>query len=193
MKKFNQISLAIIVAILSTACSRSGDIPEVKQNVSASSKTEETVYNDVKKLNFFNSGSLMATTQVYVLFDPQCPHCGALWKEVKDIKGVNFRWIPVAFMKPQSLEQGAMFLSSNDPAQAMNTHEELMDKKTGGIITSNIKPEYRDQVKINTEYWKQNFESVPTLVFKNNKTQKHTILLGGLTREKLVEALGLNL
>lgn len=192
MKKFNQISLAIMVAVLSAACSKQGETLDVKQNLTISSKTEESIYNDVKNLNYFNSGSLMATTQVYVLFDPQCPHCGALWKEVKEIKGVNFKWIPVAFMKPQSLEQGAMFLSSNDPSQDMNTHEELMDKKTGGIITSNIKSEYRDKVKTNTEYWKKTFESVPTIVFKNNKTQKYTILLGGLPREKLIEAIGLN-
>lgn len=192
MKKFNQISLAILVAVLSTACSKSGDTPVAKQSASVSVGKEEKIYNEVKNLNFFNSGSLMAATQVYVLFDPQCPHCGALWKEVKGIKGVNFKWIPVAFMKSQSLEQGAMFLSSSDPTQDMNSHEELMDKKTGGIIASNIKPQNRDKVKINTEYWKQNFESVPTLVFQHSQTKKYTVLAGGLPKEQLIKAFGLN-
>src|SRR5690606_34012271 len=28
----------------------------------------------------FNVGSMMSTRTAYVFFDPQCPHCAALWK-----------------------------------------------------------------------------------------------------------------
>ena len=37
-------------------------------------------------------------SQIFVMFDPQCPHCTKLWSETKAIKK-NFYWIPVSVIR----------------------------------------------------------------------------------------------
>ncbi|MDO9195767.1 MAG: DsbC family protein, partial [Rhodoferax sp.] len=47
----------------------------------------------------FTVGSMMSAHAVYVLFDPQCPHCGHLWEASVPLHSkVKFVWIPVAIM-----------------------------------------------------------------------------------------------
>ena len=45
----------------------------------------------------FTVGSPMSARTVYVFFDAQCSHCGALWYAAKPLKSqAKFVWIPVA-------------------------------------------------------------------------------------------------
>ena len=72
----------------------------------------------------FTVGAMMAANPVYVLFDPQCPHCGHLWNASIPLHGkAKFVWIPVTLMNAKSGPQGATLLAAADPASAMAQHE----------------------------------------------------------------------
>ena len=54
----------------------------------------------------------MATRVIYVFFDPQCPHCAALWENIKPLKSqVRLVWIPVGLIGEKSVAQGAAILA----------------------------------------------------------------------------------
>lgn len=83
----------------------------------------------------FTVGKADAPQTVYVLFDPQCSHCGMVWRDSQSLLPsgrVKFVWIPVA-LRQKSILQGAAILASSNPAQTMAAHEELLMSNKGGI------------------------------------------------------------
>jgi thiol:disulfide interchange protein DsbG len=142
----------------------------------------------------FTVGNMMAVRQVYVFFDPQCPHCGHLWEAAKPLANqVRMVWMPVGFISPKSTPQGAALLASTDPFTAMSAHEAgLLSGKGGMIPPDNLPAELTDKVKANTKLWQQlGGESVPTLVFKNPVTGEPTKFAGSMDTENLKKMLGI--
>ena len=117
----------------------------------------------------FTAGQAMSARTVYVFFDAQCPHCGALWYAAKPLKSqAKFVWIPIRLLKDDSATQGAAILAAKDPSQAMDDHEASMMDKKGGIKPEGDVSAQRAIIKKNTELFnKFGFASVPALVTKN--------------------------
>lgn len=116
----------------------------------------------------FTVGSPMSVKTVYVFFDAQCPHCGALWYFAKPIKSVKFVWMPVRFLNDTSLSQGATLLASKDPVAAMDEHEASMTEKKGGITAASNVDAQVAAVKKNTALMTSyGFASIPTIIAKN--------------------------
>ena len=70
----------------------------------------------------FVAGSLLSANTVYVMFDPQCPHCGHLWQQAQPLlKKVKFVWMPVSFINAKSTPQGA---APADRCQPGRSHEQ---------------------------------------------------------------------
>ncbi len=68
-------------------------------------------------------GPVNAAREVFVFFDPKCPHCAHFWQETQALRSdVKFTWLPVAFMGPGSATQGASLLAAGDPSAAMSAH-----------------------------------------------------------------------
>ena len=45
-----------------------------------------------------------------VFFDPNCPFCAHLWRELQPWQNrLRVRWIPVAFVRPDSLGMASAF------------------------------------------------------------------------------------
>lgn len=87
----------------------------------------------------FAVGRADAPQTVYVLFDPQCGHCGTLWRNSQKLPTadhVKFVWLPVAAIRRNSILQGATILASSDPIKTMSEHEELLRAKKGGITAT---------------------------------------------------------
>jgi thiol:disulfide interchange protein DsbG len=120
----------------------------------------------------FTFGQAMSARTVYVFFDAQCPHCGALWYAAQPLKAqAKFVWIPVRLLKDESATQGAAILASKDPVKAMDDHEASMMDHKGGIKPEGDISAQQAAVKKNTELFnKYAFSSVPTLVIKNSQT-----------------------
>ena len=141
----------------------------------------------------FSVGPAMAARTVYVFFDPQCPHCAALWMAAKPLKSqARFVWIPVGLLNPTSTTQGAALLAAADPATAMDQHEASMAAKQGGITPQGDIETQRAQVAANTALMNRyGFGGVPVIVGKHAATGALVVKEGALPTPELANALGL--
>lgn len=143
----------------------------------------------------FAVGSAMSARTVYVFFDAQCPHCGALWYAAKPLKSqARFVWIPVALMNAASTSQGAALLAASDGTAAMDAHEASMLAKTGGISAANDIDAQKDAVKKNTELMNRfGFASIPVVVAINAQTGQLVKQEGSMPTTELARLLGLQI
>jgi thiol:disulfide interchange protein DsbG len=199
MKNFKWCSLLAIglSALLAlTGCDKSPQGAKQSPEASQASRVAASdVYEVVAAKSVgFSIGSMMATRVVYVMFDPQCPHCGRLWRTSKPLLGqIRMVWAPVRFAGEISERQGATLLASKDPVTDMDAHERSLDAKRGGLVPpAEIAPEHLAKVKTNTELMSQiGADTVPFLVFKNPTTGQPASFAGALDTEDLRKLLGL--
>jgi thiol:disulfide interchange protein DsbG len=142
----------------------------------------------------FTIGSMMATRVVYVMFDPQCPHCARLWRNAKPVLGqIRMVWAPVRFAGDLSWRQGAALLAAKDPLAEMDAHERSLDAKRGGLVPpADISSELLAKVTANTRLMPEiGADSVPFMVYKNPATGQSATFVGALETADLKKLLGL--
>lgn len=142
----------------------------------------------------FTVGAVMSANTVYVLFDPQCPHCGHLWEaSVPLLKKVKFVWLPVAIMGGKSTPQGAALLAAANPAELMAEHEKSVLAGTGGIAASaHVPAELEQAIQKNTQLFNSlGVDSVPYILARNTRTGQVVTHNGAMSTPALAEFLGL--
>jgi thiol:disulfide interchange protein DsbG len=162
---------------------QSCSIPAVQEpNIAAASKCAHG----------FDTGNLSSARQVYVFFDPQCPHCGAFWRETKSLeKDARFTWVPVSVLNRASLKQASAILSSTDPVQTMSEHEAKLLAGTGGLSAPDADPKLKAVIEANTKLLESfGATGVPFVMSLNNQTGKVYSNSGGMPSTKLAEVLG---
>lgn len=143
----------------------------------------------------FTVGALMGANAVYVLFDPQCPHCSHLWEAAMPLHSkVKFVWVPVALLGSKSLPQGAALLQAADPLGAMNAHEKSLLAGQGGMAASaSIPAEIEASIKANTALLDRlGADSVPYIVAKNARSGEVVTRAGAMETRPLAELLGVS-
>jgi len=140
----------------------------------------------------FSVGPAMSARTVYVFFDPQCPHCAALWEAAKPLKSqARFVWIPVRLLNKTSEEQGASLLAAPDPVKAMDEHEASMRAKGPGIQPGPATDAQRPAVTANTALMtRYGFASVPTVVATQAQTGALSTHEGSMSTAELARFLG---
>ena len=182
------LTLAAACALVLTACSQQ-DAPAKPATVAAAQSYDAVVAQG----KGFTVGALMSANAVYVLFDPQCPHCGHLWEASKPLlKKVKFIWIPVSIINGNSTPQGAALLSATNPMELMSTHETSILAGTGGLpTTAGASPDVEQAIKKNTLLFNSmGVESVPYIVAKNARTGQVITNNGAMSTAALAEFLG---
>lgn len=141
----------------------------------------------------FTVGSEMAVRRVFVFFDPQCPHCAALWQAAKPLKSqARFIWIPVGLLNAASTEQGATLLAAPDPVAAMDQHEASLLAKQGGITARTGVDAQKTQVASNTALMtRYGLGSVPVVISKHAVTGELVVKEGSMPTAMLAATLGL--
>lgn len=141
----------------------------------------------------FSVGVPMSARTAYVFFDPQCPHCTALWEAAKPLKNqIRFLWIPVGILNDSSTAQGATILAMPDPEAAMDAHEASMTAKSGGISASRDIDPSKVAVTQNTQLMTSfGFASIPTIVATNAQTGALITHEGSMSTAALASFLGL--
>jgi len=181
------------LALLS-ACSPSGSSPQA-QNPAATPITADQAYTTVAaEGKGFTVGALMAANAVYVLFDPQCPHCGHLWNASLPLQSkVKFVWLPVSLMGTKSLPQGAALMQASDPAQAMTAHEQALLAGRGGMSASaNVPEAVEASIRANTVLLQRlGCESVPFIVARHAQSGQVVTHAGALGTPELARLVGL--
>ena len=184
------VAVAISLALALAACSK----PETP--LAAITAPTPQAYDLVAAgAKGFTVGPLMSVNTVYVLFDPQCPHCGHLWAASQPLAGkVKFIWVPVAILNGNSAPQGAALLSAPNPVEAMNLHEAALLAGTGGTPARGGTPaDLEATIKKNTELFSSlKLESVPFLVARNQQTGQIVSHSGAMDTAALSQWLGVN-
>ncbi|HDR9103646.1 thioredoxin fold domain-containing protein [Paraburkholderia sp. A2RO-4L] len=141
----------------------------------------------------FNFGNPKSKHTMYVFFDPQCPHCGAFWKEVKLLeKDVHFVWVPVGILNDMSVKQGAALLSSTNPVAAMDGHEDRLLAHKGGMDVTSVDPKWVDVVNKNTRLLESfGAQGVP-YILATDASGKVYHNEGGMAAKLLAKTLGWN-
>ena len=143
----------------------------------------------------FTAGAMMSAQTAYVLFDAQCPHCGALWNASLPLqKKVKFVWIPVSLMNPKSTLQGAALLTAANPTELMTAHESALLAGSGGMMAdANPSAESQAAIKSNTQLFNSlGATSVPYIVTKNARTGAVVTNSGALQTPALAAFLGVD-
>ena len=185
------LPLAAIAVLNLAACSAKD---EASKPAAGSVKPEDSYALLAKEGRGFAVGALMSANAVYVMFDPQCPHCGHLWQQALPLhKKVKFVWMPVAFINATSTPQGAALLTASNPVEAMTAHEASILAGTGGTAaSSSIPDDVAASIKKNTELFnRMGVESVPYIVAKNASTGQVVTNAGAMDTAVLEKFLGL--
>ncbi|OIP16495.1 MAG: thiol:disulfide interchange protein [Comamonadaceae bacterium CG_4_9_14_3_um_filter_60_33] len=141
----------------------------------------------------FTVGALMSAQPVYVLFDPQCPHCGRLWQaSLPLLDKVKFVWIPISFNPTKSVPQGAALLTAANPVETMTAHEQSLLAGTGGLAASaDVPDDIKQAITTNTQLLTRlGVDSVPFLMGKHRKTGEIVTFNGAMETAALANLLG---
>lgn len=193
--RFRSLALLLSTALALTlaACSREDAAAPGAgaKDAIAPAQAYETVAAGAKG---FAVGQLMSANTVYVLFDPQCPHCGHLWQASQPLLGkVRFVWAPVAILGAKSLPQGAALMQAPNAAAAMAAHEQSLLAGQGGMSASaSVPAETEAAIKANTLLLDRlGAESVPFIVARNPRNGTVVTHAGSLDTPALADLLGL--
>jgi len=193
VKLLARLPLVLIAAVFALAACKESPAPAAADKPAAAPATPVSLETIVAEAKGFNVGSSMSTRVVYVFFDPQCPHCAALWQAAKPLKAqARFVWIPVSLLNDKSGPQGAVLLHAPDPVAAMDQHEASLSSKQGGITAADATEAQKAVIKANTTLFNRfGMASVPTVVAKHGQTGQLVTLEGSMPTARLAEKLGL--
>ncbi len=190
--KHLSLILAAALSLSLAGCSKQEAPAKPEAPVAVSSSSFDLVGTTGKG---FTVGAMMSTQTAYVLFDPQCPHCGHLWQASLPLHAkVRFVWIPVAFNAGKSVAQAAALLTSANPADAMSAHEQSLLAGTGGMAASaDVPAELAKSITSNTQLLNTlGADSVPFILAKNKRTGQVVSNAGALDTPALAALLGLD-
>ena len=141
----------------------------------------------------FTVGQAMSSRVVYVFFDPQCPHCAALWAAAKPLKSqARFVWIPVGLLNDKSGAQGALLLAAKDPEATMDAHEASLNGGTGGLPVTTVADDMKAAVAANTKLFNSfGFQGVPAVVAKHAQNGQLVTKEGSMPTGALAALVGL--
>ncbi|MEJ6022390.1 thioredoxin fold domain-containing protein [Ramlibacter sp. PS4R-6] len=194
----SRIAVLFAATALLAACGKEAAAPAPAPATAAAPAAQQQAQQAVSietiqaETQGFTAGQAMSARTVYVFFDAQCPHCGALWYAAKPLKSqAKFVWIPVRLLKDESETQGAAILAAKDPAAAMDNHEASMQDRKGGIKAEGDIAAQRAAIKKNTALFnKYAFGAVPALVTKSAKTGAVVTHEGSLQTADLAAFIG---
>lgn len=185
----------VSVALTLSACSRDEAVDaSASPGDSASIARDQAPDALAAEARGFAVGALLGAHPVYVLFDPQCPHCARLWESSQPLLGkVKFIWVPVAIINAKSAPQGAALLTAASPKDAMAKHETLLLSNQGGLVAAaQVPDEVMNSIKRNTLLFNRlGAESVPFIVARNLRTGQVVTHSGAMPTETLAELIGL--
>lgn len=133
----------------------------------------DNLYQALQTANFVEQGQENAARSIYVIFDPNCIFCHALFEAAQkqvDAGGLAIRWVPIGIIKRSSPLKVMAILSATSPVTALKQNEDGFNyaKEEGGIapITNPTSKEI-EQFNHNMTILKGLINSVPVVVYKN--------------------------
>jgi thiol:disulfide interchange protein DsbG len=109
---------------------------------------------------------------IYVFMDPNCIFCHYAWEAFQPYEavGLQVQWIPMGFLKPDSLGKAAALVDSKDSAALLRENEVKFVESTesGGIQPANP-VSFTAQSKLTKNihiFQDMGFDGTPTIIYK---------------------------
>lgn len=130
----------------------------------------ESLWARAEKTTWVAEGAKSPKSVVYVIADPFCPYCHALWKASQPYQaaGLQIRWILVGYLHPDSAAKAAAILGAEDPELAFKLHETAFAE--GGIELPEEPPaqEVLERIRANTLLMDQlKVVGTPAILYRN--------------------------
>lgn len=136
---------------------------------------------DLQKLPSITVGTATGATArtVWIVFDPNCPYCSLAYRTLKQYANsqIQFKWVPVAYLRPDSAGRAATILDSPDPAKALDDNETGFDANThqGGVAPEpSVSPTVKgDLARADAAMHLMGFDQVPALIWTDETGRLH--------------------
>ncbi len=109
-----------------------------------------------------------AKSVVYAFLDPNCTYCHLAWKAFQPYMkaGLQVRWIPVAFLRPDSVNKAGELLDAKDADAVMDAQQAAFGK-TGKVAAAPSAPT-RSKVEANGKLMSElGFGGTPAILYKD--------------------------
>jgi len=141
----------------------------------------QKAYKDLVHTHYFADGKGSAPHKAYVVMDPNCIYCHLLFKELRpmiDAGKVQIRWIPVGFLKQDSMGKAAALLHAKTDAERvklLNEDEDTFDMhaEEGGLhplahskSNMSVASAYSKAAQ-NNAFFKKYLQGTPAIFFKD--------------------------
>ncbi|TAN13759.1 MAG: disulfide isomerase [Burkholderiaceae bacterium] len=150
------------------------------------------LWQELEKTPFIREGAddAHAKATIYAFFDPNCIFCHLAWKLSQPYlkEGLQVRWIPIAFVMPDSAAKAAWLITSPDPATALNAGESGWKQGVadggGAFLKGPVTDEVKARLKANeTLFTKLGLDATPSFVYKDALGEVKT--LPGLSNQHM--------
>lgn len=142
------------------------------------------ILKEVSTLHSFYQGQTKAPHQAYILAEPNCSACHALYQTIAPAiqsGSLGVHWVMLAFRQAQSAGQVAAMWQSPDPASVFANNEANFNEssETGGaapLPDQQISAETKKDLAANLKFLeKYNFVGTPVIIYQNTQGQPEVI------------------
>lgn len=130
---------------------------------------------------------------VYVFFDANCPFCHLAWQALQPYValGLEVRWIPVAYLRPDSRQKAAAMLSAAQPLELLRLNMREFGKAPKALLEAKVSDQARQALQDNMQLMQDlGLQGTPGIVWQD--AQGRLQQQGGMPRlSRLPEITGL--
>ena len=151
----------------------------------------DKMWGELEKSVFIAEGATKdVKATIYVFEDSNCGYCHLAWKALQAYEkiGLQVRWVPVAFLAPDSFDKGAALLSAKDGAAALKEQHNAWGTK---LAVPAATAHQRAQLEANNQLMNNwGFRGTPATLYKD-KSGKVQALNGMFSLSELPNITGL--
>lgn len=173
LKKDGQSSLVFVTADGKTVLA-GALINEEGRNLTAEYGTKylpqpdrKALYEDLTKATAISTGKA-GGRDIFVMFDPNCPFCHLSWKAFKPYAaaGANIHWVPVGYLKANSIKSAAGILAAKDRVSALNAVMNSQGRAATGLKSDAASEKL---IAVNNQLMqKHGLSGVPVITYKDS-------------------------
>ncbi|MDX1656106.1 MAG: thiol:disulfide interchange protein DsbG [Candidatus Competibacteraceae bacterium] len=138
----------------------------------------QAMWERAENATWIAEGAKAPKSIVYVIADPYCPYCHALWKASQPYQaaGLQTRWILISYLHQDSEAKAAAILEAEDPEIALKLHESDLDEGGLPLPERAPTPETLARIRANTALMEDfGLQGTPVLLYRNGAGQVHLI------------------
>lgn len=138
-------------------------------------------------------GQADAEHELWVFFDPNCPHCNTIWQTSRSFiesGELKVHWMPVAFLSNTSAGKVAKFWQAEDQVAKFNeTESKFAQGGATPLRSSEILPSTREMLQKNLDYMRDfGANGTPTVVYEQ-PSGSVGVISSSLTEERMRDLL----